>query len=375
MRHAYCLLVCLSVGLLLLGSLPTHAGPYVPQGPFVVPTPGPKVPGPLNVNGKEYSEDWAPVVHMDKDAVPNADPEQVIAWDGAAGVADSFDYSLSRVKLQDDEDRQVDALANRWDILFGAVINNKAALLFSVDDEHRLAGAMPPFSAEHIFYEDIAGPPAVLPPAPGGPIWATPAQIDQHGVTDVDALEVWGPGPDDSGGGGPVGDANRYSLYGDPAVAIGVPRVSVWAYDPATHTSTPYITAAQLAMAIGEENLAEVIDLDAMMIHDEDDNDVFGDNPNDTIMFSIAPIAGVAPLFDGGEIWVWRSGDPLAGFLNHGGHLWNTAFNVMGSFGVDSENINALEAVSVPEPGTLILLSLGGLALGGWALVRRRQKA
>ncbi len=364
MRHAYCLLTCLVAGLLLLACVPAQAGPYVSQGPFAAPQPGAVVPGPLNVPGKEYSDD------LDKSGQAGGplDPEQVIAWDGALGVADSFDYSLSRVAFNDDEDRQVDALANKQDILFGTVINNGSALLFSVDDEGRSAAAVPPFSSPHIFYEAIGGPPLVPPPPPGGPVWASPGvEIDQHGVTDVDALEVWGPeyeeGPD--GGAVIMGDADRYSLYGDPAIP-GAARISVWAYNPGLGASTPYITAQQIANAIDEPDLQTIVDLDAMMIFDELGDDDFG--PGDAIMFSIAPVAN----YDGGEIWVWKFGAP-AGFLNHGGHLWNTAFPVMGTFGVDSENINALESVAVPEPGTLILLGLGGLALGGWALQRRRK--
>jgi hypothetical protein len=366
MKHACCLLVCLVAGLLLLASLPAQAGPYVSQGPFVVPQLGSKVPGPPNVPGKEYSDD------LDKSGQVGGppDPEQVIAWDGASGVRDSFDYTWSRLAFNDDEDRQVDALANKQDILFNAVINNGSALLFSVDDESRSAGAVPPFSSPYIFYEPIGGPPPVAPPPPGGPIWAKPlVEIDQHGVTDVDALEVWGPEPQEGpagNGGGILGDADRYSLYGDPFVPALAQRISVWAYNAAANASTPYITAQQIANAIGEPDLQTIIDLDAMMISDLLGDDEFG--TGDTIMFSIAPVA----QFDGGEIWVWRNPGPAV-FLNHGGHLWNTAFNVMGSFGVDSENINALESVAVPEPGTLISLGLGGLALAGWVLLRRRK--
>ena len=79
------------------------------------------------------------------------------------------------------------------------------------------------------------------------------------------------------------------------------------------------------------------------------------------IIFSIAPI----DIYDGGEIWVW---DGLthggATFLSHGGHLWNTAFPVMATFGTASENVNALEAVAVPEPAILALLIPGLAGLG-----------
>jgi len=373
MKHAHCVLACLAVGVLLLASLPAHAGPYQTQPNLVVAQPGPQVPGPATVPGKEYSEDLTPFTHNpgDKDALGNAVPEQVIAWDGTGGVANSFNYSFSR---QGDTLQQVDALANNQDMLYDAVIKNRSALLFSVDDEGRPAGALPPFSSPNIFYEPIGGPPAVAPPAPGGPIWATPAQIDQHGVTDVDGLEIWGPEPTADSGAPIVGDANRYSLYGDPGIA-GAGRVSVWAYNPPpVHVSTPYVWAGQLAGAIApnDPELPYLIDLDALMVYDLENDDYFG--PGDSILFSIAPVNTGITAFDGGEVWVWTNGAPAA-FLNHGGHLWNTPFNVMASFGVDSENVNALEAVSVPEPGTLVLLGLGGMALGGWALARRRRTA
>ena len=75
-------------------------------------------------------------------------------------------------------------------------------------------------------------------------------------------------------------------------------------------------------------------------------------------------------LLDGGEIFVGsRLGGPgtavsAGGFLSHGGHLWDTAFPVMAHFGLLSENVNALEAVStIPEPASLVLASLALLNL------------
>jgi hypothetical protein len=116
-------------------------------------------------------------------------------------------------------------------------------------------------------------------------------------------------------------------------------------------------TPAQLANAISPLLQLPVpieateLNLDAMMLN------------LDWIMFSIEP---VAQKVDGGEIFVWDGivGNP-ASFLNHGGHLWDTAFQVAATFGTGSENVNALEAVSTPEPSTLVgLLSLGGAGYG-----------
>ena len=104
-------------------------------------------------------------------------------------------------------------------------------------------------------------------------------------------------------------------------------------------------------------------------LSDGPDDDYFADG--DSIMFSIAPIAG---LFDGGEIWVWtKAGAAPAVFLDHGcdPHKWNTAHDVKQHFalgaGGEDLNINALEAL--PEPTALSLFALGGLAL-----LRRRSR-
>ena len=72
---------------------------------------------------------------------------------------------------------------------------------------------------------------------------------------------------------------------------------------------------------------------------------------------------------DGGEIFVNAPGNPggaIQGFLIHGGELWDTAHTVGLDFAIGTEEVNALEAI--PEPATLSLLCLGGLAL-----IRRRR--
>jgi len=48
----------------------------------------------------------------------------------------------------------------------------------------------------------------------------------------------------------------------------------------------------------------------------------------------------------------------LLEFLQHGGHVWDTDFDVQGTLGALSENIDALEAVGVPEPTTMALAVL-----------------
>ena len=247
-------------------------------------------PLPKQVSGKEYSD------NADKNTFGIPDPQQTLAWFGDGTTTDGFDYPGSG---------QVDAMANSGDALFDPVIKNRATLVFSTTFDDR------------ILYETPLG---------GRGTWAKPTEIDlpgpkiDQGVHDVDALELWGPT-----------DANRFSVYGDF-------RVAVWDYNSFTNTSTPLFYTPEIAKAIGlDDKFVPFLNVDAMMTSGE------------RIMFSIDPIEGAG--LDGGEIWVWdrNSGAP-AQFLKHGGHLWDTAFNVRRTFGTATENINALEAINYSGP-------------------------
>lgn len=329
---------------------PFTMGPRIFPGTEILPTP-------VEVPGKEYSN------HIDVDdtqPTPMLDPEQNLAWDGIGGRNNTFDYSNSR--LGDSLPREVDAIANAGDALYFEVINDRTWLLFSTDEDNR------------IFYEEhVTG---------ANGIWALPPTIDADmaaidpniGIQntmptdmDVDGLEVWG------GDGPQFDDANRYSLEDDP-----FNNIAVWKYDKNINLSTPLYTKTDIAQAIDDlfpnfDIIAEDIDLDAMM--------TFGSN----IMFSVDPI--IDKGLDGGEIFVWDGVAASAIFLTHGGHIWDTTFDVMGTFGTATENINALEAVgtfedspictggncsqTVPEPGTILgLLAISGLGLG---LKRKKQ--
>jgi hypothetical protein len=288
--------------------------------------PAPKVSAspivnPITVNrvsGKEYSD----TVDIDQKGIP--DPEQTLLWDGNGNVKDGFDYG---------KDFQVNAMANIRDALFSEVIHNKADLIFSTSGD-----VLAP-----ILYETTNG---------SNGIWATAPQINKNGVQELDGLEVWGPEE--------VPDANRYSLEGDP-ISDANGRIAV-------HNDTSlgfgFRNAAfyvnELAAAIHlSPNLWTGFDLDGLMTYD------------DRIMFSIAPVGN----FDGGEIWTWKPGDRDAKFLKHGGHYWDTAFDVRGTFGTASENVDALEAIGncplieqrrckVPEPSQMAgLLAVGSLAV------------
>ena len=332
-----------------------NATNFIP-GQRVVPCSDPlntrscRLPGPWEVPGKEYSNR---IDVDDVQPIPNLDPGQILAWDGIGGRNNSFDYSGSRAG--DTVDRNVDSLANNADVLFADVVNDSTWLLFSTQTDNR------------IWYEN---PGWGVGPVAGAGVWANAPTIDIDMATidpnpgiqnttptdmDIDGLEVWGadgPGNDDS---------DRYSVDGD---SFG--DVSIWSYDAGTNTSTPFVTRTQIQNAIASlfssANIStSSIDVDGLMV-----------NGNE-ILFSIAPIdldgGGVtnnAGDIDGGEIFYWSgvNGQP-ASFLFHGGHLWDTAFEVQNTYNTPSENINALEAVATtPEPAGLMgLLTVGGLGL------------
>jgi hypothetical protein len=86
----------------------------------------------------------------------------------------------------------------------------------------------------------------------------------------------------------------------------------------------------------------------------------------------LSPPAGpLLPTFDGGEIFTYTPGSATS-FLNHGGHLWDTAFDVRGTFSLNHENIDALEAVAaIPEPSTMALMLMALLVMP--AIARRRR--
>ncbi|MGI9428544.1 MAG: hypothetical protein ACR2NM_07795, partial [Bythopirellula sp.] len=340
------LLSAVSAGVLFSIALPLSASPWTPAT-SALPIPGPDIPAAAEVPGKDFSD------HRDRDSMGVPDAEQNIAWDGTGGTRDSFDYKGSRLGFPDVAgQRQVDALGHGADALFDAVIGDHAALLFSVGE------TVPSGPGDANIYFEAAGG-FGPPPVPSG-VWASPLpEIDDEFIVgDVDGLELWGSDPDD--------DTDRYSIYGDPFVDLSgagtgpVHKVAVWSYDAGAHTSTPAVLTTDLAAAIdlqfggpGDGDfwsfLVETMDVDATMVHGE------------RLMFSIAPITVPGPTggplatFDGGEIFVYDGPGTATYFLHHGGHDWDTAFDIVGTYGVlgvESENINALEAASVPEPST-----------------------
>jgi len=356
------------------------AGPFNSPGPFVNPVVD-GVPSPPQVPGKEYSED------PDRNGNPlhTPNPGQVIAWDGTGGTTNTSNFltlwnPTSGTAAPDPF--QVDALANREDLLFYDVIANKVTLVFStgllgtVINGVYQPGPRTNFD-NYIFYERPAGKIGV---------WATPAEINQVEPNNVEGLELWAPVQDPTvpledrvnsvllnGPELPVDDANRYSLLGDP---LGC---SVFKSNGDCLFLKADIAAAITPLFPGLDITDAKIDLDGLMTWEND------------ILFSLKPIDGdndaiitdndPSKDLDGGEIFVWRATKP-AKFLIHGGHVWDTVFNVKDTVEFwtglrpGTENIDALEAVAVhtPEPSTFLsLLTLG--SLGAASTLKRKLKS
>lgn len=307
------------------------------------------VPTAKQVPGKDFSD------VRDRDAAGAFDPEQLVAWDGLGGVRDSLDYSGSRAAFPNvSQDQEVDAVAAGGDSLFFDVRDDKAALLFSVETDPT------------VLFERATN----FPAAPAGfGVWASATDLDaMNAPLDTDGLEVWG--------GDLVDDGVRYSIQDDPFVDLGgvSRKVAVWAFDRVAGTSAHHTLTTDLAAAIDLQfggpgvggafwdHLVELMDVDAIMMS------------NAQVNFSIRPltVAGTPINFDGGEIFVYDGAGVPTKFLNHGGHVWDTAFDVRGTFGVNNENIDAIEAVAqvIPEPSSVALVLFGLLALGG---CRRRS--
>lgn len=278
----------------------TSYGVPTPPGPFVTPLPGRKLPPPKLVPGKEFS------TKPDTDTNNNLTTGQSMFWDGLGGTANAIVYSTSQ---------QLDALANHRDALFQAVVQNTTNLLLS--------------------FEGDAGQKSIYSVSRDGKIgvWADSPTVKAGAPPsfDLDALEVWGPEL--------FVDANQFSLAGD-VLADGSGSCSVINLPGGCK-----YTRNDIAIAIGNPSLESSIDLDGLMVSGND------------ILFSIQPNG----TYHGGEIWHWdgTAGVGAASSLNFGGITWDTNFNPQThwanqGFTIASNNIDAIEAASVPGPLPLL---------------------
>lgn len=389
-------------GVLLGVSQAIAAVPYTPvpvSGPPIV---GPGVSAPDGVYGKEYSHD------PDMNALGLLDPEQVMAWDGIGGVADTIDYTGTRPNWE--ADQQVDAIANSRDALFDETLRDESHLIFSHDDLVSGYG----FGGPTLFTVPSGGPVFlsngamiggagdvsieasglfVGAPAPQG-IWAKQPEVNLMPLPrDVDGLEVWGPEPRkvEEPELPVIGDADKYSL--DVDVPSGA---SVWNAAGTAYIGWPTIVSAvesllgpvpASAFSLRDDHQGrQAINLDALMVSDIiEETDVFhqdigdpigsdelldqngepimpfghdGEVRGDSIIFSIRQI--IDPMdpdgyySTGSELFVL---DSLKGvsFLKHGGHVWDHGYALSdlrivggpdGQFEGDAViDINAIEAI------------------------------
>jgi len=250
-------------------------------------------------------------------------------------------------------EEEVDALANIGDAYFWMIKNNTTNLLVSFNGDPG-GGADP----NCVWYETPGGATGLL--------WThnTLSNVPptDPNFDDLDALETYGPGMAD--------DANRASFMGDP----GGFSVYNWNFGaPVGWFPKDSIIKAILTVDPGFTGDTGKVDVDALM------------TSGNEIIFSIRATGN----WDGGELVVVTLGNPAgAAFLKHGDtthhgdgtNKWNTAFDIQTAFGVNTEEVDAIEAldelqVTIPSLtnwGMLILLVL--LLLSGIIVIRHRRR-
>ena len=318
---------------------------FVPVANPVSPMAVDVVPSVERVPGKDYTDS------LDMTHVPTPHavlPSQLGMFDGLGGAQDGLllgDFNSNLGEFHVDAQSQVN------DALFDAVTINRAPLIISASFDSMLG-------------RDVA----LAAERTGGSFeaFATRTQVVGHPhnggtLRDIDSVDLWGPDGEPHAG--------FYSFESDPG------NTSIFAHVAlAPGGIVPYISSTQIAAAIGDREVADLIDVDGLMVRDRGTgfNPFDGEfNDGDAVMFSIEPIinADGTVRYDGGEIWVWEFGQ-AAQFLKHGGHTWDTAFDVASALGINTQNIDALEAAgAVPEPTSMILGMAGLLAV---VILRRR---
>jgi len=377
----------------LLESGAAKAQPYgnpIPPGPFVIPAPGYYLPSPVRVPGKEVSFGNIPALEGDRDQLFVSAPGQAVFFDGVRGLPQSGLRNAWNF-----DGLQVDAMANIQDVLFQAVRNDSTWLLFSVQNDRygnaifaeaprtgkiclwSINGCNSTNNTPEVVGANFAGFGALLKNGNPSDVLDSsttyPVTADGH-LIDVDGLEVWGPEPDlgyNPVTNDPASDANVFSAEGDSTFSVKC---------RAANTCHTYLRE-EIAVAIGLDP-ASLVDVDGLMTNLSGTLDP-GGLPYLKMLFSVRPIGGL----DGAEIWDW-SGVPgdLAVPLIHGGHAWDTAFDLRGKLIAEGfgdmalsttplgqdVNLDAIEAAST-VPGPLPLLGVGA-AFGFSRNLRKRIK-
>ena len=340
----------------LLFASVAHANPYNFPGPPVIGAAGDQLPDPGRVIGKEFS-------HLtDRDMNGAGDPGQIVSWDGVGGVIDGVDHTAILPAVAG----EIDAVAHSRDLLHEALRQDATFLMFSTGNGLSPVGTGTITTSEG---EIIGRAGDISYEAPGSitkGVWASGPTIDTMTTpVDIDGLELWGPEP-------PGSDANRFSLESDATSGV-----SVWADTGLPYVSHPTIVSAVTSLLGDLPTSIEVanIDVDALMSNGVDDT--FG--PGDSITFSIRQIVDSTDTdgfyATGSEIFTLDVNDTgvLAGYLSHGGHDWDHAYALASMKDAATGrqfDINAIEALSVPEPSGLAIAPFAGLFLT--SVLRRR---
>ncbi len=289
------------------------------------------------------------------------DPHQVLYTEplddpGPPHIVDSFDYAVGAWP-----NRDVDALAAYEDqYLSMALLWNEVDLLVSFEGDAVLETA--------VYGERTHGRVDA--------IWSHQDLCNTGGsasgsIEDLDGLELWGPEGSEN--------ALVFSLEPDPSSA------SIWYFELFGGGATEYLSRSVIfdaVQSLGFTGDEADVDVDALMVHD---SDLDWADLGDIVVFSIRAAAN----WDGGEIVVMIIGPGglvAKNFLTHGGHQWNTAFPVAQTFGVGTEEVDAIEAAPIallpwrqalPTVSTWGLIGLALLlaATTAGVLARRRLRS
>lgn len=276
------------------------------------------------------------------------EPEQVLKTYVPDDVGPSHPENHIDFECQDGE---IDALASQENAFFSALTKNQAHLLISFggDSNHKC-----------VYYQ--------TPEGRRGVKWAHwefsnygyPLYHDPN-LEDVDALEVYG-------------QPKYFSLKGDPWFP-GAPPWKTSVASVKDGVCTTFVSrdevGAQISM-LGFVGNPDDVDVDGLVVQDHGEVGVW-DDP-DTIIFSIT----AAGNWDGGEIVVMPN-STASSFLTHGGKTWNTGFNVKNAFGVNTEEVDAIEAYTAPAAAPALtqwgLLIFAGLFILSLIFMLRRRRA